>query len=208
MPKLNIDNPFFRFMGRLGDLVMLNLIWLVCCLPILTAGASTTALFYTARKLDDDEFRGLRREFFHSFRQNLKEATLVWLILLPAGILCVADIVIGFHTPGAYGNVFRGIGLVLFLLWAAITGYVFPLLSRYEYSIRQLFSGAFFLCFAHPTVTITILVMAFWLPLLGLGDLNAAIYALPIWGLLGGSISALVISVLLRPVFDKLESVE
>ena len=45
MPKLKIDNPFFRFMGKLGDLVILSVLWLLCCLPVVTIGASTTALF-------------------------------------------------------------------------------------------------------------------------------------------------------------------
>ncbi len=206
MPKLNIDSPFFRFMGKLGDMVALNFLWFVCCLPIITAGASTTALFYTARKLSSDEFLGVRREFFHSFKQNFKQGLVVWLILFLTLALCVADLAIGFGTPGASGSLFRGIGAVLLILWAAVSGYAFPLLARYEYTTRQLFSGAFFMCFAHPTVTITSLALMLWLPVLGFADINAALYFFPIWGLIGGSLSAFVISNLLKPVFDKLES--
>lgn len=208
MPKLNINSPFFQFMSRLGDLVLLNLTWLLCCLPVVTIGASTTALFYTARKLSTSDFLGVWPAFFHSFRQNFRQATLVWLLLLVAGAVSVADFLIGFCTPGMFGNLCRGIGLVLLLLWFAIAGYIFPLMARYVYNIKQLFSGAFFLCFAHPTVTITSVALALWLPLLGCNDCNAALYCMPIWLLLGGSVSALVISVLLRPVFHKLESTQ
>lgn len=77
MPKLNLDNPVFRIMSRLGDLFLLNLLWAVCCLPVITIGASTTALFYTARKMAAGEEYLLWQDFFHSFRLNLRQSTAV-----------------------------------------------------------------------------------------------------------------------------------
>ncbi len=68
MPKLNLDNPVFRAMGRLGDLLILNLTWALCCLPVVTAGASTTALFYVARRLAAGEDCMIWLGFFHSVR--------------------------------------------------------------------------------------------------------------------------------------------
>lgn len=52
----NYDNPVWRFIGKLGDLVLLNLLWLICCIPVFTAGAATTAVYYVTLKLvrDDD----------------------------------------------------------------------------------------------------------------------------------------------------------
>ena len=47
----SIDNPFFRLMGAIGDLVVLNILWLLCCLPVVTAGASTLALFAIVHKI-------------------------------------------------------------------------------------------------------------------------------------------------------------
>ena len=51
----NYDNPVWRFIGKLGDLVLLNLLWLVCCIPVFTAGAATTAVYYVTLKLVRDE---------------------------------------------------------------------------------------------------------------------------------------------------------
>lgn len=129
---MKTDNPVFVWMGKLGDLIGLNLLFLACCLPVFTIGASTTALFYTARKLLDGECVGLRKTFFHSFRQNLKQATVVLLILLIIGALAIADLILGFRTPGASGNLFRGIGIGLGLVWLMVCVYIFALLSRYE----------------------------------------------------------------------------
>lgn len=51
MKKTNIDSPFYRTMGKIGDLLFANLLWLVCCLPIVTAGASTLGLFTVVNKM-------------------------------------------------------------------------------------------------------------------------------------------------------------
>ena len=83
-PFLKTDNPVFSFMGKLGDVVLLNLTWLLCCVPVATIGASTTALFYVARKICLDEDYRVWHDFFHSFRANWKQATGLWLVLLAA----------------------------------------------------------------------------------------------------------------------------
>ena len=206
MPKLKIDNPFFRFMGKLGDLVLLNLVWTVCCLPVVTAGAANTALYYVARKLAAGEEYRVFRDFFRSFRQNWKQATLAWLVLLPLGTLALADLVIGFSTPGGSGNLFRGIGVVLCILWLMVEGYVFPLLARYEYRLPQLFSNALYLSVTNFTVTVSSVALAVWLPLLLWRSPDMGLYALPLWLLLGGALSALIVSALLLPVFRRIES--
>lgn len=101
MPKLNLDNPVFRIMNRLGDLFLLNLLWAVCCLPVITIGASTTALFYTARKMAAGEEYLLRQDFFHSFRLNLRQGTAVWLLLAAAAALFTANLWGAFSIPPA-----------------------------------------------------------------------------------------------------------
>lgn len=82
LPSMKTDSPFFNFMRKLGDVVLLNVTWIVCCLPVATIGASTTALFYAARKIAAGEDHRIWRDFFHSFRANWKQATALWLILL------------------------------------------------------------------------------------------------------------------------------
>lgn len=206
MAKLKIDSPFFRFMGRLGDLLLLNLLWLVCSLPVVSFGAANTALFCVARKMAAGEDYRVARDFFRSFRQNWREATLAWLILLPLGALALSDLVIGFRTAGASGNVFRGIGIVCCLLWLLVEGYAFPLLARFDYRLSQLFPNALFLSLRNPAATLSSVALFVWFPLLLLRSPDVAIYLLPLWVLLGGALSALIVSALLLPAFRKLEA--
>ncbi len=113
MAKLQIDNPFFIIMGKLGDLALLNLLWLACCLPVVTIGASTAALFSVARKMAADEDYRTFADFFHAFRDGWKTATAVWLILLLAGAVSLADLLIGIRTSGRAGGIFLAIGAAL-----------------------------------------------------------------------------------------------
>lgn len=64
----NMDNKFFTVMGRVADLIMLNVVFLICCLPIVTIGASLTALHYVTLKMARNEESYIIRSFFKSFK--------------------------------------------------------------------------------------------------------------------------------------------
>lgn len=202
---MKTDNPVFVWMGRLGDLVGLNLLFLVCCLPIFTMGASATALFYTVRKLLDGECVSLPKTFFHSFRQNFAQATAVFLVLLAVGALAAVDLIFGFRTPGASGNLFRGIGFGLGLVWLMVLTYIFALLSRYEYRTGALVYGAFLTALTHPMETLAGLCLILLMPALAWFNTNAFFYLLLPYLLMGPALSAIIVSVLLRPVFRQME---
>ena len=71
----NYDNPVWRFIGKLGDLILLNILWIVCSIPVFTIGASTTAVYYVTLKLARDEGDSTIRSFFHSSSQFLRKAS-------------------------------------------------------------------------------------------------------------------------------------
>lgn len=85
MKKTNIDSPFYRTMGKIGDLLFANLLWLVCCLPIVTAGASTLGLFTVVNKMAAKEDYTVHTDFFKAFKRDFKQSTALWLVLLLAG---------------------------------------------------------------------------------------------------------------------------
>ena len=85
----NMDNKFFTVMGRVADLIMLNVVFLICCLPIVTIGASLTALHYVTLKMARNEESYIIRSFFKSFKQNFKQATVINLIMLAVPVSAV-----------------------------------------------------------------------------------------------------------------------
>ncbi len=87
-----MENPFFRFMGRVADLMILNVIFLVCCIPVVTIGPAITALYYTTLKMVRNEESYIVKGFFHSFKQNLRQGIIINLILLAIGVLLFLDL--------------------------------------------------------------------------------------------------------------------
>ena len=83
----NYDNPVWRFIGKLGDLIILNILWMITSIPIVTIGASITALYYVTLKLVRDEDGYTIKSFFKSFKENFKQSTIIWLIMLVIGLL-------------------------------------------------------------------------------------------------------------------------
>ena len=88
MGKLfDLESPLLSGLNKMADLIYLNLLTFVCCIPIITIGASMTALNYVVLKMVRNEDSHLTRQFFKSFKQNFKQATIIWLIILLAIIV-------------------------------------------------------------------------------------------------------------------------
>ena len=78
----DMDSPVMRVLNRVGDLLILNVLMIVCCIPVITAGAAFTAMHYVLLKIVRGEEGYLIRGFFKSFRSNFRQATLIWLLSL------------------------------------------------------------------------------------------------------------------------------
>ena len=88
----SMDNKFFTFMGKVADLCILNIVCLICCIPIVTAGASITAMFFVTMKMVKNEESYIIKSFFKSFRQNFKQATVINLIMLAVAAILYVDL--------------------------------------------------------------------------------------------------------------------
>lgn len=143
----NPEGPLMSFITKIAYSAYLNVLWFICCLPIVTVGASTTALYYVTLKIAKNEEGNLTRAFFHSFKQNFKQATQIWLILLASGIFLAVDGYVFYHMR--FENLFWAIGTAIFLVvlaaYAIIWMYIFPLLARFDNSIWSMFKNSIML---------------------------------------------------------------
>ena len=87
----DLDNPVMRFLGKLFDLMYLNLLFLLCSIPIVTIGASLTAMYSVALKMVKNEETYIGKDFFKSFRMNFKQGTIIWILFLLIGWVMYAD---------------------------------------------------------------------------------------------------------------------
>ena len=97
----SMDNKFFTFMNKVADLCILNIICLVCCIPIVTAGASITAMYYVTLKMVRNEEAYIVRSFFKSFKDNFKQATIINLIMIAVGAILYLDLNVAKNMPGS-----------------------------------------------------------------------------------------------------------
>ncbi len=144
---LSPEGPLMSLLTRIAYSAYLNVLWFICCLPIVTAGASTTALFYVTLKIAKNEEGNLTRAFFHSFRENFRQATKIWLILLVLGIILAADGYVFYHMR--FENAFWTVGTAVFLVavaaYAIVMMYIFPLLARFDNTVGAMFKNALLL---------------------------------------------------------------
>jgi uncharacterized membrane protein YesL len=155
----SLDNPVMRFLSRVADVMALNLLFIICSIPIVTIGASLTAMYYCLFKIKEEEEGYLVKKFFHSFRENFRQATLMWLIFLALAILLILEFLMYRKVDGSIGTAVRAIVLVGAIFWYLIGTYAFALQSRFYNSIKNTLTNAILLMFANGPRTIAILAL-------------------------------------------------
>ena len=199
----NMDNKFFNFMGRLADLCLLNIIFVICCIPVVTIGASLTALHYVTLKMVRNEESYIVRSFFKSFKQNFKQATIINIIMLLLGGLLYLDLNIVNQMKNTMGHILFVIFIVFIIVYVMVFTYLYPSLAKFYNTIRQTFLNALLMSILHlPYTILMILVSA--VPFAILAVPNAAIQSilLFIFIFMGFALIAFVNGHFLVKIFD------
>lgn len=194
----NLDNGFFSFMGKLWDLIVLSLLWVICCLPIVTIGPATAALYYAVVKVIRRERGYIFREYMHSFKDNLKVGILSTIIFLVLSFILYVDY--GYanaikETNGKMANFFLVGFNAITIIAIAILVYIFPVLSRFTLGVKGLFKTSFFMSIKHILTTIIVFIIIA-VSGLALYIIYPAIFIVP-------SVCCLLCSFLLERVFKK-----
>jgi len=194
----NMDNPFMRTLSTMADLLVLNLLTLVCALPILTAGAAFTALNDACIRLVRGEDDTVLSDFFRAFKANFKKGTLLWLlVLLAAAILCFDYLAALTYVPQLRAGI-----IAIALLVLAVALYAFALLSRYENTVLATIRNAAKLAVGFFPRTLVMVVFAVGLWLACFHWLNFGSLILLMFGF---STPVYVCALLLNGVFEKIE---
>ncbi len=204
MSKLfRMDSPLMRFLTKIADLMVLNILFCVTSIPLITIGASWTALYSVTLKMVRDEEGSVSRSYFRSFRQNFRQATLLWLGVLVVLALLVLDIrVLNGMSEGTAPGLFRVGVEILALLGIMVLQYLFPSLARFEASLADTLKNACMMALAHLPKTALMTaaaVGAVWITLIN----NTTIaVGLMVWPLIGFALMAFGNSGILRKIFD------
>lgn len=147
-------------MGKVADLCILNLLCLICCIPIVTAGASMTALYYVTMKMVRNEESYLFRSFFKSFKQNFKQATIIHIIMLASAIILYMDLSIVRNMDGTISKVLSFVFAAFAFIYGIILLYIYPVLAKFYNTIKNTFSNAFLMSVRHLPYTFLMVVIS------------------------------------------------
>lgn len=164
----DIEGPFMSGLTKIADIIILNTLFLICSLPIFTIGATTTAMYYVTLKMVKDEECYMVKGFFKSFKQNFLQATGIWLIILAVAFLLYEDFRISSGQIAQAVEIPETLAmlLIVFLIAASIffiftVLYVFPVLSKFDNTVKNTIKNSFIMAISHLPSTIAIVLITF-----------------------------------------------
>ena len=199
----NLDGPLFSFLSKVANLAILNILWMICCIPIFTIGAATTALFLSTIRLTNDTDSYVIKFFFKTFINNFKRSTIVWLILLVIGIILGADCYI-FYNEIIGSKLFFYVSLPFVALYIFVLIYIFPVIAVYNNTVKNAFRNALFFSITQLPSTLFMCALPFFIFLMSTDTFTFfQKYGFLFWLILGFSFIAYVFSFFFNRIFKK-----
>ena len=198
------DNPVIAFFIWLGRVWWLNILWLICSLPVVTIGASTTALIYSCMKLRKDEGYPTGN-FFKSFKENFRQSTAIWMIYMFVGALLVLGLMFynNADIPGA--KLFWAIDIAVSIIYSISFLYVFAIQAKFVNKIKDTIKFSFLMAFANLKYTILIALIVAGVVIANLFTIFAVNF---ITINIGMGIVVYIISYHYQKIFDKYTPVD
>lgn len=155
------ESEFITFLGKVTDIILLNLLCLFCSIPIVTIGASFTARNYVAMKLIKGDEPDVSQSFFKSFRENFFQITKVWLVLLAICILVGMDWYLILTRRILIGAGFKiALSIISFIFWSIIYC-MFYFIARFEVTTKELIKASVVMAFLNAPRMVLIFIGIF-----------------------------------------------
>ncbi len=152
------DGPLMEYLLKLRDWMILSVLWIVCSLPVITMGVSTTAVYYVALKMAKKEECPIFKSFFKSFKDNFKQGVVLTLIVLLVGAILVLDCWYFSRVAGTKGAILTGVFCAVAVCFLAIMLYAFPFLAQFSNTVSGVLKSAVVLAIRNIRRTGLILV--------------------------------------------------
>lgn len=199
----NLDAPIIQAIGKVGEIMMITSLWLVCCLPVFTIGAATAALYRLMFNLKEDSSTKLS-DFFRAFKDNFKKGTLIWLIVLAVvAVLLVLYWLIAWVESDMIRLVLLLMFSALFFVTFIAVVYVFPLTAYFENTVAGTLRNAVAMGMGHLRKSIPACALTM-VPLIAyMVSYEFFIRLLFLWLVLAPGAIAYGIVCILTPIFRK-----
>lgn len=198
------DGALARFLNALGNLIVLNILTIICCIPIFTAGAAMTALYTMVMRMVRKEDGKIISGYFHAFKDNFKQATILWLIFGGLIAFMTFDIWLLRSITGTFGTVYRVVLFVIILVFAMVLLNIFAVLARFDNTIKNTAKNALLFCVGKLPQAVLMLVLT----LIPVALLTISYRFVSVDFLIGLSGPAYLAAIYFADLFKKYEDVE
>lgn len=202
MKFFDLDSPLMQFLSKMADLLWLNIITLICCIPVFTIGPALTAMHYMSLKMVRNEECYITRGFLKSFKENFRQGTLIWLLLLLIAAVLGGDFYIMRNADMKFSQVIQIIITAAGVLGLFTATFVFPVLAKFENTIVRTLKNALIMSILQFPKTIAMIVLGIVAPV--------ALFifvppAAPVVFVFGLSLPSYVSAMMYNKFFKKLE---
>ena len=180
------ENGFWRGMSKVADIVALNLLFILCSIPVVTIGASASAFYTIMLKLAKNEESYIFKGFIQAFKENFKKSTIIWLIMFLVGAFALVDIYLVSNAGDTFPAAFRYIIYAISFVYFLMLSFVFALQAKFENSIIGTIKNSLLMGIAHFLPWGVLIVLVTYLPvLILLMRLDFVIYLIPLMLIIG-----------------------
>lgn len=132
------DNKFFEVLDKITDIVVLNFLFIVCSIPIITIGASITATYSVAMKVIKGEESYIIKDFIKKLKENFKISTIVWLLIAVIGFVLALDFYIStLISNNIVSKILQFIFTIVSIIVVFVLTYAFPIISKFDNTIKN-----------------------------------------------------------------------
>lgn len=156
---LDPDSRIMAFISRFADMAVLNVVFLLTCIPIFTIGAANTALYAAVFPMDTEREGKLPATCFRAFRQNYRQNTVIWLLLMLLGAATCFNMVKFSQLGGILRFSLVLLAMFVLILLLLVCSYAFPLLSRFQNSTGATAKNALLPGIAHLPGSLVLMVI-------------------------------------------------
>lgn len=199
----DLDSPVMDVLNKVMNTVILNVCFMISCLPVITIGAAISALYSVNLKMVRQEESYVFSSYWKAFKAGFKQSTVCWLVLAAAGSVLIVDFGVIKNLSGSLQKILAITTIVLFLIYIVVVTYVFPYIARFHDNFLTCLKNAFMIGWVNPGYTAAIILITAACVILTFFSVELMLRAIFIWLVGGFSLLSYVNSFFLRKVFEK-----
>lgn len=205
MNLFRYDSPVGKFLIRMSNLILLNILMIICCIPVFTIGASVSAMHYVAMRMSRDEESSIVKNFFHAFSNHFRQSVGLTGIWLGTGVLILLNMYLFHHIDFGIWDGLRYVLYLALLIHFVVFTYVFPVFARFDNTVRNTIKNSYLLAASYPfnTVFVTVTNGLPWILCLLWPLIFQRLFCL--WMFIGFALQAYWTAGFFRRIFDQLE---